>query len=884
MPPKPSSSTGDLGSEKVSCPICGRKFASKGIGRHQKSCKQNVQDALDTVGYQNTQIFEFHPRTEKVPELAHFSDFGFEEDTQDQIPQNFSPWRPFRSRLDFEVAEFALNAGLSDNLTDDLINLLKRCHDHSDKFTIETPSEMRKLWDHASAKTLEFKKESVSVDYQGKPRYFDVHFRPLWDWVEEIVTSKDLASKLVWDARHLSRFDGEKWERFIDEPWTADTWWRIQGELPANSSPFFIILYADKNKLSSFGTQKGYPVIARCANLPSDIRNGTGLGGGRLVGWLPIVEEDTAESGKTGFVNFKNAVWHESVRKIIESLIPHSKTGCTLRCSDEEIRCLFPILHILSADYEEQCVMALIRGLGGLCPCPKCLVPQDKLSDLSNTFELRSPENTHKVFQKVNLCSTQAEKEDLLKQVSLRPHPNVFLDLNYMDPYRACSFDELHFDSSGLWGDHLFSQFKKHLDGMAGRTAAVLIDSRFSQMPSWSKLNHFSSVTGTSFNDGSKHRDISKIFLFAAHDVFQDEAVPFQLLRALRAYLNMTMYGDLTVQTESTIQKGRDAVLKFSQMIARYDHLNQRSGNLGLSKSWNFIKMHYHIHQFDDIIEKGASRVFGTKPNEKFHGPLRKIYHHRTNFKNVADQILRIQHQFMVAATIRAELDTLDEFFHQKEDESDVQVIHDQHIYIGSKCEPITIQDVEIKHQSDPSFNRFRLGLGEFLTKHLVSIGEALPNGKAIKLQPHDTIIPFRYLRVTYESMDTWRSESDRLRCNPSFFQKPRFDFILFQKTEQETHFGQLLYLLTCTIGTKPYSVALIQPYKVIRQRPANDKRLGLIRIQKDFVNRDNLQFIPVESIIRGTPAQTDRFIMDVVDGDMFLRMKELYPGYTDVQ
>ena len=50
-----------------------------------------------------------------------------------------------------------------------------------------------------------------------------------------------------------------------------------------------LIVYADKSKLSSFGTKKGYPVIARCANLPVELRNGIGLGGGRVVGWLPVV-------------------------------------------------------------------------------------------------------------------------------------------------------------------------------------------------------------------------------------------------------------------------------------------------------------------------------------------------------------------------------------------------------------------------------------------------------------------------------------------------------------------------------------------------------------------------------------------------------------------
>ena len=48
-------------------------------------------------------------------------------------------------------------------------------------------------------------------------------------------------------------------------------------------------MYADKSKLSSFGSQMGYPVIAKIANLPSEISNGQGLGGGSVVGWLPIV-------------------------------------------------------------------------------------------------------------------------------------------------------------------------------------------------------------------------------------------------------------------------------------------------------------------------------------------------------------------------------------------------------------------------------------------------------------------------------------------------------------------------------------------------------------------------------------------------------------------
>ena len=62
-----------------------------------------------------------------------------------------------------------------------------------------------------------------------------------------------------------------------------------QSKLPDGASPVFLIVYANKTCLSSFGTAKGYPVVARIANLPTEIRNSDGVGGGRLVGWLPIV-------------------------------------------------------------------------------------------------------------------------------------------------------------------------------------------------------------------------------------------------------------------------------------------------------------------------------------------------------------------------------------------------------------------------------------------------------------------------------------------------------------------------------------------------------------------------------------------------------------------
>lgn len=150
-----------------------------------------------------------------------------------------------------------------------------------------------------------------------------------------------------------------------------------QSRIPPNKTPIGIQIYADTAKLSSFGTQKGHAVVARIINLDTSVRNGDGLGGGMVVGFLPVVSrsffnvaryshsmqvEETAEhSGKTGWADYKATVYHESLKKFIETLEMAAKVGEGVRCGDNIERSLWPFV-LLSADYEEQCVN-LLSGL-----------------------------------------------------------------------------------------------------------------------------------------------------------------------------------------------------------------------------------------------------------------------------------------------------------------------------------------------------------------------------------------------------------------------------------------------------------------------------------------------------------------------------------------
>jgi hypothetical protein len=65
-------------------------------------------------------------------------------------------------------------------------------------------------------------------------------------------------------------------------------------------------------------------------------------------------------------------------------------------------------------------VMALIRGLKGLYPCPMCLVPQEQQSDLSQIFPLRTQQGSEALFHQAQALNRVEDKERLLKSQSLR--------------------------------------------------------------------------------------------------------------------------------------------------------------------------------------------------------------------------------------------------------------------------------------------------------------------------------------------------------------------------------------------------------------------------------------------------------------------------------
>ncbi|KAH9168438.1 hypothetical protein EDB89DRAFT_1855509 [Lactarius sanguifluus] len=799
---------------------------------------------------------EYHPNSGRPPRTQSFDEYNGEHQFFSSPPAGSAePWLPFfNTREDFEFAEILMESHMNKVQSERLIKLVKLCLNRKGTLTFSNYSDLQTAWDRAASQLTPFSVDNILVRYNGVDQTFPMSFRPLWDWAVDLIMNPQLVDRFVWDAQRIFRHNGETTTRarVYHEPWTGDAFWDLQSQIPEGARPLGFVLYADKTKLSSFGTAKGYPVIARCANLPAEIRNGNGVGGGRVVGWLPIVPETSKDTGKTAFVNFKHEVWHRAFHSIIKSIVEKSVVGCWLQGSDGTQHHYFPAIIILSADYEEQCIMSLIRGLGGKRPCPICVVPNDKLADISMTWPLRTAARTQELLKEAQSLNN-AESENLLSTHGIRNVDNVFWEVCNSDPHRALSFDRLHSNNSGLFGDHLLSRLKE----LVKRDNAAKIDQQFDLAPRWRGLHHFSNMMNTSFTDGSKYEDISKV------------------CRSNIIY---------SLSTKSTMARNEAQKKK---------NKNKKEKEKPV-KDWNFPKMHALVHSFDDIKAKGATRNYNTKPNEKLHGPLKKAYLRQTNFKDVAPQILKFEHQSFVAALIRDQIDEVDAIY--KDDEvghnSPEVVEHSSKqkkkatfdagavILRSQQQPPLTFEDLR---DQDPIFCDFCTRLSDWLTTMFPLYDDlSFPPGcTRVEFEDTDKLTEYRSMKVCYESKVDWQQYLDYLYCNSNFHNQERRDFVIL-KTTTGFIFAQLLFIFTCSVAGKSHPICLTRPLDAPMGQPRiKDRSLRLRRLR----SKNSTEFFFVRSIVRGAPLiqafdnPDDYFVMDVVDhsGDLFIRCEETF-------
>ncbi len=124
--------------------------------------------------------------------------------------------------------------------------------------------------------------------------------------------------------------------------------------------------------------------------------------------------------------------------------------------------------------------------------------------------------------------------------------------------------------------------------------------------------------------------------------------------------------------------------------------------------------------------------------------------------------------------------------------------------------------------------------------------------------------------------------------CNPNFYHAPRYDGVIIDNGldkhgKQLYKFAKLLYVFTCQVDKTLYPIALTLPLDSNSgSRTITDQQLQLHRVRAS--RREDSQFYFLRSIVRGaalvedSKTYGDYLVWDVVDDDMFLRIKEMFP------
>lgn len=106
----------------------------------------------DNVTYAADDIkTEYHPRSGRPPVVQGFDEYR-RYTAKPQMPEHSEPWFPFSTRGDFEIAAFALDAGLNRSQTNTLLSLTHKFISQEHKLTLRNYDDMRSYWEAASHK------------------------------------------------------------------------------------------------------------------------------------------------------------------------------------------------------------------------------------------------------------------------------------------------------------------------------------------------------------------------------------------------------------------------------------------------------------------------------------------------------------------------------------------------------------------------------------------------------------------------------------------------------------------------------------------------------------------------------------------------------------
>ncbi|KAG9077577.1 hypothetical protein FRC06_008826, partial [Ceratobasidium sp. 370] len=276
-----------------------------------------------------------------------------------------------------------------------------------------------------------------------------------------------------------------------------------------------MMLFSDATQLASFGGAKAWPVRVSFGNLSKYERCKPDPQNHYEIAYIPSLPYDiqdqirTLEGGgrpipKALLTHLRRELFHAMWKQLLDAEFLRAwRQGVVIHCADGVTRRVFPRIFSYSADYPEKVLLATIRGINSLRPCPRCLMPKSEfanlglMSDIQRRRRLKRTDSQQRnelirtarsIIYTGGRAVTSKGVEQLLRPHSYAPTTNAFssrLRFFGFDIFESLAVDFLHEFELGVWKS-VFQHLLRILESTATKLIPLL-NERFRLIPAFGR-------------------------------------------------------------------------------------------------------------------------------------------------------------------------------------------------------------------------------------------------------------------------------------------------------------------------------------------------------------------------------------------------------------
>ncbi|KAH6907330.1 hypothetical protein BKA70DRAFT_1490869, partial [Coprinopsis sp. MPI-PUGE-AT-0042] len=364
-----------------------------------------------------------------------------------------------------------------------------------------------------------------------------------------------------------------------------------------------MMIWSDSTHLANFGTAKLWPIYMFLGNLSKYIRALPNSGACQHVAYIPSLPDSLQDElskwhtkwarkthRKDLLAHCRRELMHAVWKHLLDDDFVHAYTyGMVIKCLDGIERRIFPRLFTYSADYPEKVLLATIRDKG-LCPCPRCLIPKEKLHLMGQVPDMRSrfTKVRHFLWDKVQVARRYIYRhgwgvksehvEGLLRTTSSVPTMNAFVERLGEDFQlsRMLAPDFMHEFELGVW-KALFTHLIRLLYAIEPDGSRVQeLDDRFRRIPTFGHSTIRNFHNNTSEMKKLAARDMEDILqccipvfdgLFKTGDTASDEKNNRLIMKLLYRAAEFHGLAKLRVHTEETLERLEVVTAEFGRLM-----------------------------------------------------------------------------------------------------------------------------------------------------------------------------------------------------------------------------------------------------------------------------------------------------------------------------